>query len=290
MNREDTTARVAKLAASHGAECMCTTCLMADMDGHLVSAGVDATAYAVEVTATAERTRYLQPGATCGRGVVRKVSPGQVGYIQNLLRTRDTRNLVRLPGSEDVENMSLKGASDLIERLLSCPEIPAMAAAANLATPAQVKFATSLAAERGVPADTFATLTRKEISKTIDMLKGMPKVAAPTAPTAPAEAPEVPEGRYAIEVDGVVKFYKVDRPTEGKWAGYVFVKVQASDDTFPIRNREAKAQILATIAQDPKEAMLRYGREIGACGHCGRTLTDEASRARGIGPVCMNKV
>lgn len=287
MNANDTTARVATLAASHGEECLCTACMMADMDSHLVSAGVDATAYAVEATATAERTRYATPGQACGRGVVRKASHAQVEFIKNLLRTRDTRNLTRLPGGEDVDNISLKGATDLIERLLSCPEIPAMAAAANLATPAQVKFAASLAAERGVPADTFATLTRKEISKTIDMLKGMPRIAAPTTP---AEAPEVPEGRYAIEVDGVVKFYKVDRPTEGKWAGYVFVKVQASDDTFPIRNREAKAAILATIAKDPKEAMLRYGREIGACGHCGRTLTDEASRARGIGPICAGKV
>lgn len=40
------------------------------------------------------------------------------------------------------------------------------------------------------------------------------------------------------------------------------------------------------IAADPKAAMLRYGRELGECGHCGRTLTNDESRARGIGPVC----
>jgi uncharacterized protein DUF6011 len=35
--------------------------------------------------------------------------------------------------------------------------------------------------------------------------------------------------------------------------------------------------------------MVRYGQELGECGHCGRTLTDEASRAAGIGPVCASK-
>lgn len=30
----------------------------------------------------------------------------------------------------------------------------------------------------------------------------------------------------------------------------------------------------------------RYGREIGRCGICNRTLTDEESRRIGIGPVC----
>lgn len=39
----------------------------------------------------------------------------------------------------------------------------------------------------------------------------------------------------------------------------------------------------------PYEAMIRYGQEIGACGHCGRDLTNEESRAAGIGPICRNK-
>lgn len=42
-------------------------------------------------------------------------------------------------------------------------------------------------------------------------------------------------------------------------------------------------KIMATGA---KQAMLRFGQEIGSCGHCGRTLTNKASRDRGIGPVC----
>ena len=65
--------------------------------------------------------------------------------------------------------------------------------------------------------------------------------------------------------------------------------MQAGDDLFPVKAREARASVLATIAVDAKTAMLRNGRELGHCGHCGRTLTDEASRAAGIGPVCADK-
>jgi len=96
-----------------------------------------------------------------------------------------------------------------------------------------------------------------------------------------------PEGRYAILVDDVTKFYKIDAPLEGKWAGYVFVKVQASDELHPIRSRDSREAIINDIIdQGWKESLLRYGREIGRCGHCGRTLTNEESRAYGIGPVC----
>lgn len=104
---------------------------------------------------------------------------------------------------------------------------------------------------------------------------------------APRETlPDVREGRYAVEHEGVLKFYRVDKPQDGKWAGRTFVSVQASDDFHPIKSWESKVEILKLIAADPQEALLRYGREIGRCGHCGRTLTNEESRQYGIGPIC----
>ncbi len=39
----------------------------------------------------------------------------------------------------------------------------------------------------------------------------------------------------------------------------------------------------------PETAMALYGQTLGYCGRCGRSLTDETSRALGIGPVCRNK-
>ena len=48
--------------------------------------------------------------------------------------------------------------------------------------------------------------------------------------------------------------------------------------------------ILARIAAVGAEAAsARYGHEIGECGICGRQLTNDESRARGIGPVCAAK-
>lgn len=103
------------------------------------------------------------------------------------------------------------------------------------------------------------------------------------------QLPDVPAGRYAVETEeGHLAFYRVDRPTEGAWAGRTFVKVQASDELHPVRGGAA-ASVLRKIAVDPAAASLRYGREIGSCGVCGRTLTDEDSRARGIGPICAEK-
>lgn len=122
------------------------------------------------------------------------------------------------------------------------------------------------------------------ISATLQTPKATQTVAAPKL-----LAPKVPSGRYAIDVDGVVKFFKVDCPTEGQWAGRTFVKIQASDELHPVRGEAAKA-VLILIAKDPKAASLLYGRELGHCGICGRTLTDEDSRARGIGPICAEKV
>jgi hypothetical protein len=38
-----------------------------------------------------------------------------------------------------------------------------------------------------------------------------------------------------------------------------------------------------------RDAHILYGQEIGSCGLCGRSLTDEASRARGLGSDCASK-
>jgi hypothetical protein len=105
-----------------------------------------------------------------------------------------------------------------------------------------------------------------------------------------APAPKVEDGRYALRADGVVKFYHVSTGKPGtQWAGMTFIKIRASDDLHPIRNRAERERILSEIAENAHEAEILYGQELGRCYRCGRTLTDETSRSLGIGPDCRNK-
>ncbi len=148
----------------------------------------------------------------------------------------------------------------------------------------------------------YAPLTKQGASKLIDWMTTLPRrdrverVAAGIAADRQAGRPsaeEVPAGRYAIDTnDGAVNelaFYKVDRPTEGRWAGYVFVKHIVGGDEERM-SRAAGDAILAKIAEVGAEAAsARYGHEIGECGMCGRQLTNDESRARGIGPICAAK-
>lgn len=158
-------------------------------------------------------------------------------------------------------------------------------------SPAQRGFIAKLIAERNtdgfnLPTEAdLDTFTTKTAILVIDALKKLSyrNVAKPSV-----VVPDVPAGRYAVEdEDGTLKFYMVDRPTQGRWAGYTFLSVQASDEFYPIRSATSKASVLARIALDPKGASARYGQALKICGRCGRTLTDEKSRELGIGPECI---
>lgn len=152
----------------------------------------------------------------------------------------------------------------------------------------QIVFIASLANERGITVNT-ANLTSRDASALIGSLLDTPR-KAPEHVASNLARPEVAAGRYALEVEGVIKFYKVDRPVApSKWAGYTFLKVVAGPVDYPIKGASA-APILAAIAADPITALRRYGTEIGKCGHCNLTLTDATSRAYGIGPVCRERM
>ena len=65
---------------------------------------------------------------------------------------------------------------------------------------------------------------------------------------------------------------------QGKVEGVEFKAVRdASPDTL---------DRLRAIAANPMEAAVRYGRLTGRCSCCGRKLTNKASIAAGIGPIC----
>lgn len=210
----------------------------------------------------------------------------------------------RSSGSVVLDRLRTQHARNDAARPVSAP--PATTGRALRGYPAsdrQLKFIDDMLQEKDITeveretaqklrdADDF---TGRQASSMIEWLMKKPRKASGQPETVKAQAgqtsPAVEAGHYAVEVDGTLKFYVVDRPTDGRWAGFTFLSVQASDEKHPIKHRQTKAAILALIAADPKEAMLRYGREIGRCGHCNRTLTDETSRGLGIGPVCRAKL
>lgn len=164
----------------------------------------------------------------------------------------------------------------------------------NPATEKQMNFLRSLLEEREHTFDVETAISvgssdRKAASKLIQELLECSK-REPLVPV-DNDAPEVPAGRYAVEDGQTLRFIHVDRPEEGRWAGYLFVKEQAGDEKFPVRNKVRRDALLSLIdEQGVLECLSRYGREIGQCGVCGRTLTDETSRSYGIGPVCRDKI
>lgn len=154
----------------------------------------------------------------------------------------------------------------------------------------QIAFLTKLVAERpehanvDIPALVARGLDKRTASLMIDgILKS-------TAPKPRTDVADVPAGYYALVNgnDGKTYFFKVDRPTEGKWAGYTFLRRISGENELKV-GRTEQNQILAAIARNPLEAAKRYGHETGSCGICHRRLTDAKSVAEGIGPVCAKK-
>ena len=103
------------------------------------------------------------------------------------------------------------------------------------------------------------------------------------------DMPTVADGRYAVHMDGKLRFFRVNTPAEGRWSGFTFINEHLGDRKASIRNRAEKLAVLTAISND-SEALARFGKELGICGVCGRTLTDEESRELGIGPICRNKM
>lgn len=180
------------------------------------------------------------------------------------------------------------------------PYVKALRNAAPKATDNQINFILKLTAEHGKKAPTQEQIdswSKNKASEIITWFLKQPKpvVAAPTAPAAPKV--DVPDGYYAIETLDIVEdavntvnFYQVRTITEenSKWFGFTFVDHIVSETTYPVKGA-SKAKVLQAIAHDPAEASRRFGRETQTCGVCHRNLTNDDSRAAGIGPKCQER-
>lgn len=138
------------------------------------------------------------------------------------------------------------------------------------------------------------SLTERQIAAAVSMRNKCQARAAARKVATEVVAPQadVPAGHFAIVSqtgNNDLDFYRVDRPTEGRWEGYTFVKrIIGGRDDIPVRGAEARRVLAAIAAAGAESAMALYGREIGRCGRCHRHLTDDESRAVGLGPHCRN--
>lgn len=149
--------------------------------------------------------------------------------------------------------------------------------------------------------------TQQQASAMITTLLGIPRAhvapAAPSTLTATATATTtpsawirhtditsgVPKGRYCIDIDGTQKFYRWEKKRSGRYKNQWYLDQQASDRFFRVANPEWERIFKVIIMQDIDKSRRRYGKLLGYCGVCGRTLTNEVSRAYGIGPECRSR-
>jgi hypothetical protein len=96
---------------------------------------------------------------------------------------------------------------------------------------------------------------------------------------------------------GGLTFLIFDQPKVGKWAGWVFVKQQQGPNEVRLGAQRPGqsyvgqwANLIDKVLDDPKAAVVRYGKELGVCGVCALPLTNEESRQDGIGPVCKARM
>lgn len=180
---------------------------------------------------------------------------------------------VRIQEGERIAYIRGKGA----RHYPTCPGNPVQTVVSRvrMMTAGQRELIKNLQVERGVPHNVLPDMTTfAEASTLIGDLIKMPRVSRKKRTV---ELHGLPEGRYAVNTDeGHLAFYNV---TERG----VFLQLSDSLNAMPEVVEQA---IIAKILVDPAEAARTYGRELEICAVCGRTLTNDVSRAYGIGPVC----
>lgn len=148
-------------------------------------------------------------------------------------------------------------------------------------------------------------------------VRSMDKTMAKRAEKAAAKAAEAKALAVAVDLGAIHRMFDVARESglkrlcyranglvltpakEGsRNEGGIYVKTKGGDylgkvmGTSFMACREATSEhkaALDAIATDPAGEAIRYGRETGNCCCCGKELTDPASIAAGIGPICAEK-
>ena len=116
------------------------------------------------------------------------------------------------------------------------------------------------------------------------------------------EASTIEDGYYAIPAvsgDNDLTFVRIGTTDKGNrfMRHIIGGRPESDDDLAPLAievhacpSMEWCQKVLDAVAVAPGAAAATYGQHIGRCGLCHRRLTDKASRAAGIGPVCITSM
>jgi len=284
----------------HDEECICPSCMMADMTAHIRATRTteDAdrllTALGTIVERVkGERTRFAKPGQRAGRGIVRHISDKQARYLAFLLKSRDFTSLMSKPWfTTDVEHISLAGARTFIDALLGCPERPAHEIPVDMASDKQVAFIANLLGQKELTGTPYA-------GKTEDDAKRLTKVQAKSVITNLLALPNktveitkesIKEIAGIYELDGEI--YRMKR-AKGGTHFYAMQLDRESGDAWVYANGMAR-KVPAKGRKLTLEECEALSIRLGACCMCGRTLTatvDGVGPAmRFIGPVCAGNM
>lgn len=109
--------------------------------------------------------------------------------------------------------------------------------------------------------------------------------------TKPVETPKpkpgsytITEGFWMVKCGSETTIYKVQRSQE---TGYLYGK-RFDPDGF-VYARGALRDLRECGEPLDEETATQFGKLYGTCVMCGRTLTNEESIARGIGPICASR-
>jgi hypothetical protein len=244
-------------------------------------------------TDTAERTRYAKPGQRTGNGYVRKISDAQVRLIKRLMRERNTSTLVRLPGSEDIENMSLTGARDLIDRLTACPELANIPV--EMPTDKQINYMRSLwiGAKKGPEFDiaimelgiaNISAPNKFEASALINALKEMPKAELTAVSENGTDREPIVKGMVYRTNNGDIYRVQKARQSDNLYA----LKLNTETDEFEFVSGAIRIVQREGVKLSMEERAA-YGKRTASCMDCGRELRVKLSLERGVGPICWDK-
>lgn len=173
----------------------------------------------------------------------------------------------------------------------------------KLASDKQLAYIRVLMTQRDTPKlseQTLASMNMRHASELITSLLTMPRKAVPVKVSVSFSALDnVPNSKYALATN-TLRPYLVNTTLAGD---LLFVEVRTFKDRKYLRRLHGApgnftrsrfsaadgVQIITQIAADPAAAALAFSVAYTCCACCLAPLTDEESRARGLGPICAKR-